>query len=137
MGRAPILADPDSMLEARMHPRPWWDWDGKKPEPKDIDTPDGEGNSAEELQLLKSVEALRAKHLVFGHQPGEVKFSDGTTRAQGQMYAKYHGLVFMIDTGMSRGVQSGRAALLRIRPIDEHPSATAIYIDGTTTLLWP
>ncbi len=26
------------------------------------------------------------------------------------MYSKYDGLVFMIDTGMSRGVQSGRGA---------------------------
>jgi hypothetical protein len=53
------------------------------------------------------------------------------------MYRKYGGLVFMIDTGMSRGVQAGRGALLKIDPLSPHPSATAVYADGAKTVLWP
>jgi hypothetical protein len=137
---APILADPNSMLEARMHPRPWWDWDGAEPTLKDADTaPENKPaeGATEEQRLRKTIEALGAKHLVFGHQPGKVTFLDGSERGEGQMYGKYDGLVFMIDTGMSRGVQAGRGALLKIDPLDPHPSATAVYADGTKTVLWP
>ncbi len=146
---APILADPNSMLEARMHPRPWWDWDGNPPSLKDADRsasgsnpskpqpPASENDSAESHRLLQNIVALGARHLVFGHQPGAITFQDGTERAAGQMYCKYDGLVFLIDTGMSRGVQNGRAAVLRIDPISQHPSATAVYIDGATQVLWP
>lgn len=143
---APILADPSSMLEARMHPRPWWD--SEEPKLKDAETAargkeaaKGQQKAGEmptdEQRLRKTIEALGAGHLVFGHQPGKVKFRDGTERLEGQMFSKYDGLVFMIDTGMSRGVQSGRGALLKIEPISKHPSATAIYADGTTAKLWP
>jgi hypothetical protein len=140
---APILADPNSMLEARMHPRPWWDWDGSEPQLKDVEKPKKEakadkatGAAGEESRLLKTVEALGARHLVFGHQPGKMKFLDGTERGEGEMYGKYNGLVFMIDTGMSRGVQSGRGALLLIEPLKSHPTATALYADGTKSVLW-
>ena len=53
---------------------------------------------------------LGVHHLVFGHQPGKIKFADGTDRPAGAMYQKFDGLIFLIDTGMSRGVNSGRGA---------------------------
>ena len=115
---APILADPDSMLEARMHPTPWWET---------------AKSSSPEQTLRKNLDALGVKHLVFGHQPGKVEFADGTKRAKDEMFQKFDGLVFMIDTGMSRGQDSGRAALLKIHGGTE---ATAIYADGQTRKLW-
>jgi hypothetical protein len=136
---APILANPNSMLEARMHPRPWWDYDGSEPRLKDVDPPEtGDQIDQNELSRLKSVvNGVGAAHLVFGHQPSGVKFMDGSERAAGQMYTKYDGLVFLIDTGMSRGVQNGRGALLRIDASAPHPTAVAVYADGATTHLWP
>jgi hypothetical protein len=134
---APILSDPNSMLEARMHPRPWWDWDGSEPELKDSAASSDHDDSRGQARLRQTVEALGAKHLVFGHQPGKIEFLDGSVRAAGQMYFKYNGLVFLIDTGMSRGVQNGRAALLKIQSTAGHESAKAIYIDGKSEPLWP
>jgi hypothetical protein len=150
---APILSDPNSMLEARMHPRPWWDA-GSDPSLKDLQKPDKEqrqlehakgakpaapnanGASAETAsgqRLAAILSPLGAKHLVFGHQPGKVIFADGTVRQPGQMFTSFNGLLFMIDTGMSRGVDSGRGALLRIR---QGNTATAVYADGKTAVLW-
>jgi hypothetical protein len=45
-------------------------------------------------------------------------------------------LVFLIDTGMSRGVQSGRGALLKVSNGSAH-GASAIYADGTVQTLVP
>jgi hypothetical protein len=141
---APILSDPNSMLEARMHPRPWWDWDGSEAKLTRVDSSaensgtDGKtrDDSKGRDRLLRTVTALGAKHLVFGHQPGRIAFPDGTERAQGEMYCKYDGLVFLIDTGMSRGVQDGRGAVLRIESQEKSLRADAIYIDGSSKLLW-
>jgi len=149
---APILSDANSMLQARMHPRPWWDA-GNDPSLKDLEKGEksekgkkagepaaaavdeaasakAEAASGQRLQAV--IGALGVKHLVFGHQPGKVTFADGTVREQGQMFTKFAGLVFMIDTGMSRGVDSGRGAVLWIR----QGKATAVYADGKTEVLW-
>jgi arylsulfatase A-like enzyme len=116
---APILSDPDSLLEARMHPTPWWE----------------NGRSADPDQALrKNLQSLGVRHLVFGHQPGKIDFADGAERARDEMFQKFNGEVFLIDVGMSRGVDSTPAAILRIHADAE---ATSLYADGHTRQLWP
>ncbi len=132
-----------------MHPRQWWDA-GNDPSLKDIPKDQKESGkdkndvaatapadevaagAASRKRLRAIVEPLGARHLVFGHQPGKVTFADGTVRDPGQMFTKFEGLVFLIDTGMSRGVSGGRGAILRI----SHGKATAVYADRKTALLW-
>ncbi|MDB5303949.1 MAG: putative serine/threonine phosphatase [Phycisphaerales bacterium] len=134
---AAILFDPNSMLMARMRPRPWWEADVRPAALRDVNAATTKGaNESGEQRLRAGIEALGAKHLVFGHQPGQIKFSDGTVRDAGDVYAKYDGLVFLIDTGMSRGAAGGRGALLHIEPGDPRPTATAVYADGKTNVIW-
>jgi hypothetical protein len=132
----PILEDDNSLIQARMHPRPWWDWDGQAPAIRDqaANAVAQPGVDAGQSRLRAGIEALGAHHLVFGHQPGKIKFADGTERAAGEMYQRFDGLVFLIDTGMSRGVASGRGALLHVTGDSVH-GATAVYADGTTRVL--
>jgi hypothetical protein len=113
---APILSDPDSILEARMHPTPWWE---------------AEGSADQTLQ--KDLAALGVRHLVFGHQPGAIEFADGAARRSDELYQKFDGEVFLTDTGMSRGADAGPAALLQIHADSE---AIAIYADGHTRTIW-
>jgi hypothetical protein len=125
------------MLEARMHPRPWWDWDGSEANLTRVDSSTRNSDDAKGRdRLLRTVTALRARHLVFGHQPGKIDFLDGSERAQGEMYCKYDGLVFLIDTGMSRGVQDGRGAVLRIDSQERSLRTEAVFMDGSSKLLW-
>jgi hypothetical protein len=150
----PLLIDPNSMLEARMHPRPWFDGTGdpslkpaKEPKaPKEKGSKKAEKAEKAEKAAKSSTDGpvpalleatltgLGVKHLVIGHQPGKATFPDGATRAEGQMFEHYHGAFFMIDTGMSRGVSSGRGAVLRVDVA--HDAAEAIYADGKTMVLW-
>jgi predicted AlkP superfamily pyrophosphatase or phosphodiesterase len=117
---APILSDPDSMLEARMHPTPWWEAAKEK-----------SASQSPESYLDSAVSALGARHLVFGHQPGKVEFADGSTRPKDAPFGKFGGLVFLIDTGMSRGADSARGAVLRFhRDGADHLTATALFSDG-------
>jgi hypothetical protein len=55
---------------------------------------------------------------VIGHQPGDVKFKGDKDRKKGVMANRYLGLIFLIDCGMSQGVNDSTGALLRIRPND-------------------
>jgi arylsulfatase A-like enzyme len=120
---ATILSDPDSLLEARMHPTPWWETDA--------------GKHKGEKYLRDSVAGLGAHHLVFGHQPGKVEFEDGTTRRKDTPFTKFDGLVFLIDTGMSRGQDSAPAAVLRFhRDGASHLTATVVFADGEVRNLW-
>ncbi|HET6246178.1 MAG TPA: metallophosphoesterase [Tepidisphaeraceae bacterium] len=153
----PLLIDPNSMLEARMHPRPWFDAtsdpglkDVKPPsvpetkkerkktekEEKKEEKKEKSQSSAAPPKLVETVQALGVKHLVIGHQPGKATFSDGTVRKEGQMFEHYNGMFFMIDTGMSRGVSSGRGAVLHIHAGKSKQSATAIYADSQQAELW-
>ena len=141
-----LLLDPNSMLEARMHPRQWWD--AEDPALHDVDTSSshhkkpaamgaGNDNAAAPAKLVEVVKALGARHLVIGHQPGEIRFtSDGAIRAKGEMFEHYRGLFFMIDVGTSRGVASGRGALLYVRTRGNQTTAAAVYHDGLTRVLW-
>jgi hypothetical protein len=97
---ADILAADASLLEARLNGSPpqWWDQTG-----------DAGG-------LLGAwTAALGAKHLVMGHQPGAVGISGGPNRANDAMFAAYGGLLFLIDTGMSVGVDDTGGALLHVK----------------------
>jgi len=113
------LTDPNSLLEARLGEGKVWF------HPADQAT-------TERGILAVNAAALGVSHMVQGHQPGEVEFADGVVRHRGEMFQRW-GLLFLIDTGMSRDVDDSKGALLRItRGIQ----ATAICPDGTETPLW-
>jgi hypothetical protein len=114
--KAAILLDDDSLLEARMHPRPWWEKEG-----------DTAAMSKE--RLAANVKALGVKHLVIGHQPGKLDFVDGSKRRAGEIFSLWDGQLVLIDTGMSRGVGYSTGAVLKIRN-GENLKLTAILATG-------
>lgn len=121
-----ILSNRDSLLEAKLHdPAPWWEQKGDSPEES-------------RDRLSRAVEVLGAKHLVIGHQPGHVDFSNNKTRKKGKMFQNYDGLIFLIDVGMSRApnLDLSKGALLRIET-SEPPRATIVHHDGVIEPLWP
>ncbi len=120
---AKVLLGDKGLLEARMKP-PWWEKKADKP----IES---------EARLLGYADALGAKHIVFGHQPGTYTFNDGTTRKKGTMFENFSGLVFLIDMGMSHGVDYSKGALLRIERDGNRETATAVFPDGSQKQLWP
>jgi hypothetical protein len=109
----------DSLVEARLKPNPWWELPGEQPE----------------ATLDRLVGALHCKHLVMGHQPGKVRFADGSSRQKGELYQKY-GRIFLIDTGMSRGVGDSEGALLKIHKAGETTEASVVKPDGSSSPLW-
>ena len=121
--KARILSDADSLLEARLHPRPWWE----KP---------GDTSSKARERLGKTVEALGVRHLVIGHQPGKVRFAGGDTRKAGTLTQHFEGLIFFIDVGMSRGIGYSTGAVLRIRA-GKSLRADVLSADGKVGTLWP
>lgn len=112
------LLDPDSLLEARVDPTPWWE---RKGDPMGT--------------LSMYAQALGVAHIVMGHQPGSYVFSDGSKRSRGLMFQRF-GLLFMLDVGMSQGIKYSQGALLRIRTKGGITTATALNADGTRTQLW-
>lgn len=125
---AKVLLGNKGLLEARMKP-PWWEKAGDEP--------------IESIaRLLGYADALGAKHIVFGHQPGNYTFNDGSKRKKGTMFENFDGLVFLIDMGMSRGVDDSKegyskGALLRIEDTGSGETATAVFADGSQKQLWP
>ncbi len=116
------LVGDGSLLEARLNGtgpgrEPW------------IDA--GMPQRSEKQLLLDYTAALGVKHIVEGHVPSQVQFSGGLIRKPGEMF-QFLGLLFLIDTGMSEGVDSSGGAVLHIGP----RGATAICPDGTLTPLW-
>ena len=85
-------------------------------------------------RLRASLSALGVKHLVIGHQPGKIEFGDNVVRNAGEAFA-YKGLLFLNDTGVSRGVQDGTGMVLKIA-IGGKESATAIDATGKRSILW-
>ena len=118
---APFVATCDSLLEARMHPHPWWEVPGNTP-------------AQDQAALAGVVKALGVNHLVFGHQPGKFTFSDGTTREKGTLTQKFGGLVFMIDVGMSSGIDDSKGSLMRIHK--GGTVATVIDHNGKESTIW-
>jgi hypothetical protein len=122
--KAKVLLGTKGLVEARMKP-PWWEKPGDEP----MDSM---------FRLLGYANALGAKHIVFGHQPGTYTFNDGTTRRKGTLFQKFGGLAILMDVGMSRGVDYSQGMLLRIQRrgsvVDE---VIAIESDGSEERLWP
>jgi hypothetical protein len=86
-----------------------------------------------ERQLLSQwTRAMGVAHIVQGHEPSEIRFADGVKRRHGEMFQRY-GLIFLIDTGMSQGVDDSDGAVLHITTNGE---AIAVCPDGTKTTLW-
>ena len=81
--------------------------------------------------LAEYARALGVAHIVEGHVPSPVQFADGVKRDAGQMFHRW-GLLFLIDTGMSEGVNESLGAVLRITAT----SAAAICPTGVKTGLW-
>lgn len=84
--------------------------------------------------LARYAAALGAAHLVQGHQHQTVRFEDGQQRNTGRIF-QWHGLLFLIDVGMSEGVGDSHGAVLHIRHKNGE-EASAIYADGTETGIW-
>ena len=118
----------NSILEARLNKQgpnglPWFDNGDPKASPRKL--------------LARYVTKLNAQHLVQGHQPGSVKFPDGKIRRKETMFQRY-GLLFLIDTGMSRGVVGSKSigGVLWIVRKQQTESATVICANGSKNLLW-
>jgi hypothetical protein len=119
---AKVLLGDKGLLEARMKP-PWWQKEDDKP----IESV---------ARLLGYADALGVQHVVFGHQPGTYDFNDGSKRKKGTMFENFDGLVFLIDMGMSHGVDYSKGALLRIERDGDRETATAVFPDGSRKELW-
>jgi hypothetical protein len=117
------LQDADSLLQARMHPQPWWEGEA-----------DTGPQSKEKLE--RCVQALGVRHLVIGHQPGKVQFADKTVRKLGELSQHFDGLIFLIDVGMSRGVSYSTGAVLRIHTTDKAVQAFRIPASGRPAEIW-
>jgi hypothetical protein len=119
------LVDANSMLEARIGEegpggKSWFEVESPR-------------RNAEQL-LSSYVAVLGVKHLVQGHQHQKIVFEDGKQRTAGQMF-QWHGLIFLIDVGMSEGVGDSHGSVLHIR-YKNGEEAFAIDADGTETSLW-
>lgn len=112
---APVLLGDDSILEAKLDPTPWWELSGDPAK-----------------NLARYASALGVSHLVMGHQPAKYTFADGKTRSKGTIFPRYKTL-FLIDTGMSQGVDYSKGGLLQIQKSGTATTATALYADGTRT----
>ena len=112
----------NSILEARLNKQgpcglPWFqDRCGKK--------------HADWLLLLPDyIKTLGVQHLVRGHRCGDVTFPDGVARKKGRFDPGY-GLLFLIDTGMSRGItDSDNSAGGALRITSSGSDAQAIAIE--------
>ena len=118
------LVGDDSLLEARLgekgeNGRPWVE--------------SGPQHDARAL-LREYTQALGVKHIVQAHQHAEIVFADGLRRKKGQMFQR-DGMLFLVDTGMSEGVDDSDGAVMLIKapPREE---AIAICADGTRTKIW-
>jgi hypothetical protein len=119
------LLDANSMLEARIGEegpggKSWFEVESPK-------------RSGEQL-LARYATALGVSHLVQGHQHQAILFDDGQRRKAGKIF-QWHGLIFLIDVGMSKGVGDSQGAVLRIR-FRNGEEAVAIDADGKETKIW-
>ncbi len=117
------LIGDESILEARLNGEGRTVWiDARLP-------------AVEEKQLLAEyAKALGVKHIVEGHVPSPVAFTDGVKRERGEMFQRF-GLLFLIDTGMSEGVDDSDGAVLHIT-LKGGKRATAVCPDGKSTVIW-
>jgi hypothetical protein len=86
-----------------------------------------------EKKLREDVAALNSHHLVFGHFAGKITFADNAYREAGTIATEFKGLVYFIDSGLSRTAEN-HGALLHV---EGGHRATAELTDGKTTVLIP
>ena len=121
--RTKHLIGDDSILESRLN------GEGRK-----IWIDSGMPDRGERELLADYARALGVAHIVEGHVPSPVTFADGVKRGRGEMFQRF-GLLFLIDTGMSEGVDDSGGAVLHIT-YGGGERAAAICPDGTKTVLW-
>ncbi len=119
-----MLADPNSLLEARLGEngpggKPWIDMGLPKIHEKDL--------------LAGFAKAMGVNHFVMGHQPNTVVFEDNIARQPGEAFQRW-GLLFLMDTGLSRGVDNSKGAMLHIH--QSANTAEVLCATGKQTLLW-
>ena len=123
----PALVGDNSILEARLNDNgpnglPWFDLGSLSTNPQTV--------------LAGYVKALGVNHIVQGHQPGTVEFPDGQKRSKNDLFQRY-GLLFLIDTGMSVGVNGDTSGggVLHITG-GSNPTVVAICKTGKKKTLW-
>jgi hypothetical protein len=122
--RTKQLIGDESILESRLNGEGRAIW-------MDAGLPD----RGERALLADYARALGVAHIVEGHVPSPVAFADGVTRNRGEMFQRF-GLLFLIDTGMSEGVDDSGGAVLHITRGGGDEKAVAICPDGTKSPLW-
>jgi hypothetical protein len=119
----PELIGRDSILESQLRGRgekPWFESRTPGEDDKRV--------------LDADAAALGVAHLVQGHEPARIRFADGTERGAGEMFQRY-GALFLVDTGMSKGIDKSQGAILHIK--GKHgKQAVALCADGTETPIW-
>jgi len=123
----PALVGDNSILEARLNDNgpnglPWFDLGSLSTNPQTV--------------LASYVKALGVNHIVQGHQPGAVEFPDGQNRSKNDLFQRY-GLLFLIDTGMSLGVNGDKSGggVLHITG-GSNPTVVALCKTGKKKTLW-
>jgi len=85
-------------------------------------------------KLLENYAAsLGVSHIVEGHHRADATFSDGALRKPGEMF-QWRGLLFLIDTGLSRQIDDSRGAVLHIDT--RSGQASTICPNGESTAIW-
>jgi hypothetical protein len=122
------LVGDNSILEARLNKKgpgglPWFQ--------------DGKISTDPQKLLEKYVTTLGVKHLVQGHQYNEVKFPDKENRKEEHFFQRY-GLLFLIDTGMSRGIEDSDSigGALHIAGSGDDQKAVVVCPNGDEKTLW-
>jgi hypothetical protein len=122
------LVGDNSILEARLNKKgpgglPWFQDGSSKTDPQKL--------------LTKYVGKLGVQHLVQGHQYGKVKFRDGKDRDEEDFFQRY-GLLFLIDSGMSRGIEDSTSTggALHISGSGNAQQAVIICANGSEQKIW-
>ena len=116
---APVLSASDSLLEMKFSERIFWEAFGKP-----------------EATLAQWTSALGVHHVVMGHQPAAVTFADGVQRKADTIFQRY-GTIFLVDTGLSEGVDGTGGAILHVPNPADAGSAEVITPDGAHMPLRP
>jgi hypothetical protein len=115
-----VLSASDSLLELKFSQAIFWETAGGTPE----------------ATLAQWTAALGVHHIVMGHQAGSVSFADGVQRKADKIFQRY-GKIFLVDTGMSVGVDGTGGALLYVADPTDAGSAEIITPDGVHKPLLP
>ena len=122
------LIGEDSILEARLNHKgpgelPWFQHGQSSTDPEEL--------------LMRYARNLGVNHLVQGHQYESVMFPDGKDRKESHFFQRY-GLLFLIDTGMSDGIDKrvNTGGALRITGVARDQKAIVICADGEQKTIW-